>query len=150
MSGFLGTGWSFPPRFAKSAGVGGVAMVSDELDIEESLRILVGTRRGEREFFPEYGLDLHELVFEPMSTTMRALLEERVKLAILVHEPRIEPFGTRVLSVDPHGGRLDIEIDYRVRATNSRYNLVFPFYASDSNEIARGAGQALAWTSSKA
>jgi len=147
MSSFLGTGWSFPPRFDPAGGA--VVMVSDEQDIEESLRILFGTQRGERLFQPKYGLDMHELLFDPMSTTMRTLLEERVKLGILVYEPRIEPLDIKVTSPNENAGELQIELEYRVRATNSRYNLVFPFYHDDSNEIARSAARALSWTSSK-
>ena len=146
MSSFLGTGWSFPPRFDRSAGR--VAMVEDEQDIEESLRILFGTQRGERLFQPQYGLDMHDVLFDPMSTTLRTLLEERVKIDILVYEPRIEPLAVRVASPDAASGELHIELEYRVRATNSRYNLVFPFYSSDSNEVARSAAGALSWTSS--
>src|SRR2546427_512575 len=146
MSSLLGPGWSFPPRFDRSAGR--VAMVEDEQDIEESLRILFGTQRGERVFQPQYGLDMHDVLFDPMSTTLRTLLEERVKLDILVYEPRIEPLALRVASPDATSGELYIELEYRVRATNSRYNLVFPFYRSDSNEVARSAAGALTWTSS--
>ena len=146
MSSFLGTGWSFPPRFDRNTR--GVAMVEDEQDIEESLRILFGTQRGERLFEPKYGLDMHELLFDPVNTTLRTLLEERVKVGILVYEPRIEPLAVRVASPDPVSGELHVELEYRVRATNSRYNLVFPFYRSDSNELANAAAAALTWTSS--
>ena len=148
MSGFLGRGWSFPPRFDR--GTAGVAMVEDERDIEESLRILFGTQLGERLLQPKYGLDMQELVFESMSTTMRTMLEERVKIAILIYEPRIESLTLRVAGGDPGSGELYIELEYKVRATNSRYNLVFPFYRDDSNEMARAAAGALSWTSSKA
>jgi phage baseplate assembly protein W len=123
-------------------------MVADEQDIEESLRILFGTQRGERLFHPRYGLDAHDLLFEAMSTTLRTLLEDRVKIGILIYEPRIEPLEVKVHSQEPDSGELHIELDYRVRATNSRYNLVFPFYRSDSNEMARSAANALSWTSS--
>jgi len=143
---FLGRGWSYPPSFDRDAG--SVAMVADEQDIEESLRILFGTQRGERLFHPKYGLDVNDLLFEAMSTTMRTLLEDRVKIGILVYEPRIEPLAVTVHSQEPASGELHIELDYRVRATNSRYNLVFPFYRSDSNEMARSAANALSWTSS--
>jgi phage baseplate assembly protein W len=146
MSDFLGTGWGYPPRFDREGG--GVAMVTDEQDIEESLRILFGTQRGERLFHPKYGLDVNDLMFEAMSTTMRTLLEDRVKIGILIYEPRIEPLSVKVHSPEPAAGELHIELDYRVRATNSRYNLVFPFYRSDSNEMARSAANALSWTSS--
>jgi phage baseplate assembly protein W len=143
---FLGRGWSYPPSFDRDAG--SVAMVADEQDIEESLRILFGTQRGERLFHPKYGLDVNDLLFEAMSTTMRTLLEDRVKIGILIYEPRIEPLAVTVHSQEPASGELHIELDYRVRATNSRYNLVFPFYRSDSNEMARSAANALSWTSS--
>ena len=146
MSDFLGIGWSYPPRFDRDAG--SVAMVADEQDIEESLRVLFGTQRGERLFHPKYGLDVNDLLFEAMSTTMRTLLEDRVKIGILIYEPRIEPLAVTVHSQEPASGELHIELDYRVRATNSRYNLVFPFYRSDSNEMARSAANALSWTSS--
>lgn len=140
MSHFLGTGWSFPPRFDRDAGR--VAMVEDLQDIEESLRILFGTRRGERLFRPDYGLDLHDVLFDPLNTTLRSLLEDRIRLDILLYEPRIEPLALVVAAPDAGSGVLQIELEYRVRATNSRYNLVFPFYRIDSNELERPAGGA--------
>ena len=128
---FLGTGWSFPPRFIG----GGVMMSADEADIHESLILLFGTTAGERVFEPKYGLDMHELMFEPMSTTMRTLLLDRVRTAILIYEPRIKVITLSVDSPDPNTGQLNIQLDYEVRATNSRFNLVFPFYKTDSNEL---------------
>jgi uncharacterized protein len=145
MSDFLGTGWSFPPRFDRDAGV---TMVSGEADIEESLRILFGTQLGERLFQSKYGLDMHSLQFEAMSTTMVTLLEDRIKLSVLLYEPRIEPLLVRVSTPDAVSGELHVELEYRVRATNSRYNLVFPFYRSDSNELVQSAARAFPWTSS--
>ena len=128
---FLGIGWSFPPRFSRS----GAVMVSNEADIHESLVILFGTVAGERLFEPKYGLDMHEMMFEPMSTTMRTLLLDRVRTSILVYEPRIKVITLSVDSPDPNTGQLNIQLDYEVRATNSRFNLVFPFYKTDSNEL---------------
>jgi len=128
---FLGTGWSFPPRFSAS----GAVMVANEADIHESLVILFGTVAGERMFEPKYGLDMHEMMFEPMSTTMRTLLLDRVRTAILIYEPRIKVITLSVDSPDPNTGQLNIQLDYEVRATNSRFNLVFPFYKTDSNEL---------------
>ncbi|HVY04707.1 MAG TPA: GPW/gp25 family protein [Burkholderiales bacterium] len=145
MSDFLGTGWSFPPQFEKDAGV---TMVSGEEDIAQSLRILFGTQRGERPFQSEYGLDMQTLQFESMSTTMVTLLEDRIKISVLLYEPRIEPIAVRVTTPDAYSGQLQVELEYRVRATNSRYNLVFPFYRSDSNELVQSAARALTWTSS--
>jgi phage baseplate assembly protein W len=78
---------------------------------------------------------MHDLLFEPMSTTLRTFLKDRVKTAILVHEPRINLLSLEIDSPDPNDGSLRIVVAYEVRATNSRYNLVFPFYRSDSNEV---------------
>jgi len=136
---FLGTGWSFPPRFD----TGGVIMTADEADIQASLQILFGTTPGERFLVPKYGLDMHELMFEPMSTTMRTLLTDRARTAILIYEPRIKLLNLQIDNPDPGEGTLQILLEYEVRASNSRFNLVFPFYLTDSNEV-RGAvaGQA--------
>ena len=128
---FLGTGWSFPPTFSG----GGVVMTADEADIHASLQILFGTAPGERFLEPKFGLDLHELMFERMSTTLRTFLADRVRTAILVYEPRIKLLNLTIDSPDPNEGSLAILLEYEVRSTNSRFNLVFPFYRTDSNEL---------------
>jgi phage baseplate assembly protein W len=128
---FLGCGWSFPPSFSGS----GVVMTADEADIHASLVILFGTAPGERLFAPEYGIDMRELMFEAMSTTLRNLLLDRVRVAILIYEPRIKVLDLIVDTPVPLDGNLRILLEYEVRATNSRFNLVFPFYRTDSNEM---------------
>jgi uncharacterized protein len=133
MAGFLGTGWSFPPEFPRDASE--VRMSSDEQDVAESLRILFGTALGERFLNPKYGLDMRPLLFDPISTTMRTFLKERISTTILIYEPRIEVLAIDVSSPDPNDGRLFISLDYKIRATNSRYNLVYPLYRTDSNEV---------------
>jgi phage baseplate assembly protein W len=136
---FLGNGWSFPPRFEG----GGMVMTADEADIHASLEILFGTAPGERFLVPKYGIDMHELMFEPLSTTMRTLLLDRVRTAILIYEPRIKLLNLQIDNPGPGEGYLRILLEYEVRATNSRFNLVFPFYRTDSNEVrASVAGQA--------
>lgn len=137
---FLGTGWSFPPRFSGE----GVEMSSDEQDIRESLKILFGTVAGERFLEPQFGLDMQALMFEPMSTTLRSLVLDRVSTAILIYEPRIKLISLQISNPDPSEGSLDVLLEYEVRGTNSRFNLVFPFYATDDNEVGasvRGAAE---------
>jgi phage baseplate assembly protein W len=128
---FLGSGWSFPPRFAG----GEVRMSRDEEDIQESLRILFNTRPGERFLAPKFGIDVHSLLFEPISVTMKSLLADKIQTAILVYEPRIKIANLRIDTPDPNDGSLQILLEYTVRSTNSRFNLVFPFYRTDSNEV---------------
>lgn len=129
--GFLGRGWAFPPTFSRGGGT--VAMVEAEADVAESLRILLQTRIGERVMHPTYGCNLDRLLFEPLSTSLRAYVEDLVRTAVLYHEPRVELDGVALTAV-PEGGRLDIEVRYTVLRTNSRMNLVFPFYLSEGTD----------------
>ena len=117
-------------------------MSVDEADIAESLKILFGTGLSERFLLPQFGLDMHAVLFEPISTTLRSLLADRVRTAILIYEPRIKLLDLRVSSPDADAGTLSIALDYEVRTTNSRFNLVFPFYLSDSNEVRPGVAAA--------
>jgi phage baseplate assembly protein W len=130
---FLGNGWSFPPEFISETSE--VAMTADEEDIQASLKIMLGTAAGERFMNPKYGLDLHEMLFEPMGTTAKTLLKDRVKYAILIYEPRINLLSLELDTSAELEGRISINLEYIVRSTNSRYNLVFPFYTTDSNEV---------------
>lgn len=130
---FLGRGWSFPPSFAS----GGVRMTEDEADIQASLRILFGTAPGERFLQPKYGLDMHELMFEPVSTTLRSLLKDRILTTVLVYEPRIRVLELVIDDSRIFDGVLAIRLDYLIRSTNSRFNLVFPFYLGEATEALR-------------
>ena len=126
---FLGTGWSFPPTFLAPAG--GVRLVSDIEDIQQSLRILLTTTLGERLLHPTYGCDLRPYLFEPLNASITAFLQDLVRTAILYHEPRILPEAVTLSAVAEDGVVL-IRVDYVVRATNTRYNYVFPFYEQEA------------------
>ena len=84
---FLGTGWAFPPAFDSETG--SVEMVSNMKDINESLQILLSTSLGERVMQPRYGCDLHDYLFEPLSSSVIGYIKDRVKNSILLFEPRI-------------------------------------------------------------
>jgi phage baseplate assembly protein W len=132
---FLGTGWSFPPEFV--LGAGEVRMTSDEEDIAASLKILLGTSLGERFLQPKYGLNMNELVFEPINTTLLALLKDRAKRTVLVYEPRINLLSVEMDQSAQYEGKISLILEYEIRTTNSRYNLVYPFYTTDSSEVKR-------------
>jgi phage baseplate assembly protein W len=127
--GFLGQGWAFPPRFEARSGA--VVRRTAEADIAESLRILFGTRPGERVMQPAYGCRLADLVFEPMTTATQTSIEVAIRRAIKFFEARIVLERVQVEPVDWPGGQLDIIVTYTIRATNSRHNMVFPFYLSE-------------------
>ena len=128
---FLGTGWGFPPEFRLKQ----VKMISNEEDIESSLHILLTTRLGERVMLPEYGCNLEELLFEGLNRTLITYVVELIKTAILYHEPRIDVLKIDISETDPLEGKLIVEIDYIIRVTNSRRNMVFPFYREEGTEI---------------
>lgn len=130
---FLGRGWSFPPSFDKSERKS--EMTSDRQDIERSLEILLGTRKGERVMRPDYGCNLDEMVFESFNLSLKTYLADMVETAILYHESRIEPMKITIDDSFIHEGRLMIEIDYIIRSTNSRFNMVYPFYLEEGTEI---------------
>ena len=130
---FLGIGWSFPPEFQRNQS--NVKMISDEEDIKSSLNILLTTRLGERVMLPDYGCNLEELMFENLDRTLITYITELIKTAILYHEPRIDVIKIDISETDPLEGKLIIKIDYKIRATNSRTNVVFPFYKEEGTDI---------------
>lgn len=131
--GFLGRGWSFPPTFVAASQT--VTMTEGEDDIHASLEILVSTGLGERVMLPEYGCNLEDLVFEPIDTAMQTLLIDRVRTAILYYEPRIEVLDIQLQTDRILEGVLLLVVEYRVRATNSRFNFVYPFYKNEGADI---------------
>ncbi len=133
---FLGRGWAFPPSFTE----GEARMVDDEADIHESLLILFGTPPGERVLQPAYGLDLTPLLFEPLSTTLTTLLKDRITTSLLVFEPRIRVLDLVIDDSQALEGLLQIRLEYGVRSTNSRFNLVYPYYLGDANELRAAVG----------
>jgi phage baseplate assembly protein W len=142
---FLGTGWSFPPEFVVDGPpgqeAGRVTMTSDDADIRASLFLLFHTQMGERFLQPTYGLDMQELLFDSVSTTMRTLLEDRIRTTVLVFEPRINQVVVQVDTSEYLQGRFLIQIEYAIRTTNSRYNLVVPFALNEGNEVRALLGQ---------
>ncbi|NVK07537.1 MAG: GPW/gp25 family protein [Tenacibaculum sp.] len=130
---FLGIGWDFPPEFSKD--LSEVIMISEEEDIKSSLEILLTTRLGERVMLPNYGCNLQELLFEKLDRTLITYAKDLIETAILYHEPRIDVIHIDVSETDPLEGMLIIKIEYRVRSTNSRTNVVFPFYKGEGTDI---------------
>ena len=124
---FLGTGWAFPVRLDPS---GDLALASEEEDIRQAIMLILETEPYERAMRPEFGAGLRALAFEPLDTRTAALTRHRVETALVQWEPRIDQVQVKVQSM-PKAGRLDIEIRYRVRSTNTFYNLVYPFYLQE-------------------
>ncbi|NET16453.1 MAG: GPW/gp25 family protein [Okeania sp. SIO1H6] len=126
---FLGTGWSFPPTFNQDTGT--VEMVSDEKDIIQSLEIILSTRPAERIMQPDFGCELSQFLFEEISQGLITGIRGIISDALVYHEPRINVEEINIEESEQEGLLL-ISIIYTVRATNSRYNLVYPFYINEA------------------
>ena len=135
-SGFLGTGWAFPPAF--DAPSRDAALVSGADDIAESLLILLSTRPGERVMRPTYGCDLRSIVFEHIDLNTATRIRTMIEQAVRFFEPRVTLEDVR-LKLDrlPTAAVLRIELVYLVRGTNSRHNLVYPLYIEEGNAVGR-------------
>ncbi len=127
---FLGTGWSFPPAFGK--GGASVEMVSGVEDIHQSLQILLSTQRGERVLQSEFGCDLNDVLFEEVDQSLINTLTSLISDAILYYEPRIKLEDLDISESEAEQGLLLIRIEYTVRSTNSRFNMVYPFYIHEA------------------
>lgn len=130
---FLGLGWTFPPTFDNRTGL--LKMLSSEEDIDSSLEILLSTKQGERIMHPNFGCNLEELLFNPLDRTLITYISDLIKTAILYYEPRIDVQKIDIYEDDIINGKIIIDVEYLVRATNSRKNKVFPFYKDEGIEI---------------
>lgn len=137
-SGFLGTGWSFPPSF--DASTGAVRMVSDDDDIRQSLAILFSTLQNERIMQPQFGSALRQYVFDAAEPALYARIASALSKAILYNEARISVNAIDVTLADALAGRLSVSVTYTIRQTNTRSNMVYPFYLQGEGTNARRIG----------
>jgi uncharacterized protein len=133
LKSFLGTGWSFPPTFDSNGK--NVRMVSDEEDIAESLRILLSTQQGERLMRPDYGCNLRQFIFERQDSTFVAGLNHVIYQALLNFEPRVNFIDASIVDRNDLDGMLHIQVNYTIIITNTRHNIVFPFYLLEGTNL---------------
>ena len=122
---FLGQGWRFPMGVD---GRGGIAMTRGEDDIDASIKVILATAKGERVMRPEFGSSIHDVVFAPNNPTTHGLIAFYVQEALNRWEPRIDVTGVNAQADIVEPGRVIVNIQYQVRATNDERNLVYPFY----------------------
>lgn len=125
---FLGVGWAFPPRVEPD---GTVAEAIFEEDIRQAIRIIIFTNRGERVMRPDFGAGLNEFIFANVNTTTMGLIETRVRESLITWEARIDVQQVTVTADPSERNKLLIDLTYRVRATNTLHNLVYPFYLEE-------------------
>lgn len=127
---FLGVGWKYPAYITIE---GKIAKSEYEQDIKEAIWIILGTAKGERVMRPDFGCGIHDLVFTPINTATITLVENSVREALTIWEPRIELIKVEASSERSEEGKMLVSIDYRVRTTNNRFNLVYPFYIKEGS-----------------
>ncbi len=130
---FLGTGWAFPPAFQEQTL--SLELVSEEMDIRQSLFILLSTVPGERLLNPSFGCDLRSLVFERITESLRYEIKAMVSRSIALFESRVtvEKVEVQIISIEP--GALQVTVDYTIVQTNSRDNIGYPFYLQEGTSV---------------
>jgi phage baseplate assembly protein W len=121
---FLGRGWRFPIRITTA---GGVAMAEGEEKVRQSIEIILATSPGEVPMTPDFGCGVHDLVLEANTEALHGLATQSVRDALVRNEPRIDVLDVRARS-GADDAQLIVEIDYRLRANNAVFNLVYPFF----------------------
>jgi hypothetical protein len=127
---FLGVGWGFAPCVTAD---GRIQLARYEQDIREAILIILGTDLGERVMRPTFGAGLNDFVFEPLNATTMHLAQTRVQEALVTWEPRIDVLNVTVTADPSEHNKLLISVTYRVRATNTQFNLVYPFYLEEGS-----------------
>jgi phage baseplate assembly protein W len=125
---FLGEGWAFPLGITVD---GRPLMRAYDDDVHEAIVIILGTSPGERVMRPDFGAGLDDFVFEPVNPTTMTRVQTRVHDALVDWEARIDVVDVTVDTDPDTRDRLNIKVDYRVRATNALHNLVYPFYLEE-------------------
>ena len=128
---FIGAGWSYP---LGTDATGGVALVTREREIEQAIRLILGTACGERPMRPEFGCRIHDHVFGPASSATAGQIAYDVRQALERWEPRIEVNEVEVSFDAIESGTLYIDVGYEIRGLNDPRNLVFPFYVIPEHE----------------
>jgi phage baseplate assembly protein W len=130
---FLGNGWAFPPSFDIEKKT--VRMVSEEEDIRQSILIILRTIPGERVMSPNFGCGIIKRVFETTDATSLSILRDLIYDSLLFFEPRIKSEDIHIVPDKKILGKLLIHISFKIIITNTRNNMVFPFYAKEGTNL---------------
>ncbi len=129
---FLGRGLAFPVALEGAA----MSLAEYEEDVRQAILIILRGNHHERVMRPDFGANLRALVFAPLNTTTLSLARHQVEQALILWEPRIDSITVKATAA-PMQSRMDIEVTYRLRRTNTFYNLVYPFYVNEGREEPR-------------
>lgn len=127
---FLGSGWAFPVGIDHR---GNIELSASNEDIRESIKIILGTAKGERIMRPEFGCDIHDHVYSSATPATLNVIETDVREALVRWEPRIDLEDIEAYPADEDPSKILIDIEYRVRTTNALANMVYPFYIAEGD-----------------
>jgi len=130
-SAILGSGLAFPLAVDTR---GALALAHEETDVEQAIGVILSTAPGERPMRPEFGCAIHDYVFERVDAFATGRMEHEIRIALERWEPRIQVIDVSFDAADIQHGRLAVEITYRIVATRSERNLVYPFYLIPAEE----------------
>ena len=122
---FVGAGWAFPLQVDAR---GGIALARRDQELEQAMRLILATYPGERPMRPDFGSRVRDFVFRSATIETAAELSDEVHKALLRWEPRVVVESVDVTVDAAERNRLYIDVNYIVKGTNDRRNLVFPFY----------------------
>ena len=131
-SKIIGSGFSFPMQVDA---LGSVEMSSDDENIRQSMMLILGTAPGERMKRPTFGCAIHDILFEPNPSVTAAKIEYEVKRALLEFEPRVDDIEVDAMPDPMEESRMNVTISYTIRKTNTKSNLVYPFYLRKEGEV---------------
>ena len=131
-SKIIGSGFSFPMQVDA---LGSVEMSSDDENIRQSMMLILGTAPGERMKRPTFGCAIHDILFEPNTSVTAAKIEYEVKRALLEFEPRVDDIEVDAMPDPMEESRMNVTISYTIRTTNTKSNLVYPFYLRKEGEV---------------
>lgn len=132
MDSYLGRGWKFPVQVNPKTGR--ILMSENEQDISEAIMILLKTSKGERVMKSDFGCGLRRFVFDLTDEVTMRKIEEDIREAIMVWEPRVGEVEIKAAKDTEVSGKITIDIHYTVRSTNNRYNMVYPFYMEEGSK----------------
>ncbi|HPF10822.1 MAG TPA: GPW/gp25 family protein [Flavobacteriaceae bacterium] len=130
---FYGSGWSFPIAF--TAGTYQLDLTEYVDNVNQSIKIILQTKKGERYLEPSLGSGLQEFFFRKMDETLKGEIKEKVSYALLINEPRITVQNVEVDFIDMELGQIQILINYLFNDTNTRHNYVFPFHLKEGTSL---------------
>ena len=127
----IGRGFYWPMQVDHT---GSIRLTDGAPDIDRSMAVILATAPGERLMRPQFGCKIWDLLFEPVTANLLGLMAQAVREALAQWEPRVEVEDVRTEPDSNDATLIMITVIYRVKATNDRRNLVYPFYVIPHEE----------------